>query len=946
MVTLFTQIQQISDKLEQDKAQNPELLYHIDIKFNNQINLFIYTTNNSYEVNLDDIIDKSLVDKKYIDNELYQEDEYYKELFKTKIGGYTRRFANIFNEAEKIATPCPVVTFYSYKGGVGRTTTLAFFASHYAKQGKKVMILDCDFEAPGLSNYFDLKANSNKNGIVEYLYAINNQASTNWSNYIYDNIRTEYSGKGKIYVMSSGNLSDEFVMNLDETKMPIKHFKTHKEHYLQALSRLDLASPEIIAQQFSLLIKNLYAEYQPDVILLDSRTGFNDVLTNIVLRISKLVVGFFGANTQTEAGIGHILDIVAENKTDLLLVCPMLPNYDASRIFRKAIENINEYANKHNQDPNYDIFRVLYDPRLALIGIDDVEDKEIFVEIIDTNSYPSVNETKVKLFDFLSKKVDSFLENENTTTQNLTLLDLKTQILENLYNYFQDEKSLYGEKSQIDENTLEYFYFRDKINDIFKKDFFLIKGSKGTGKSLLYEVLQNKSFAKELQTNAQVKGNYIFVNIISNPESKNVANKNKFLDTSSNNLRPENLGLDIDTYWKRFWITYTWNAILLDSDLISYQRKQEFLQALPINNITDENSSSFEGLLKDDKFNLIQKELRDIDTFLQAKQTNLVVMYDYLDYLVKPNEWLGIDSKIAPLFNFWRNNTYSNILPKIFIRADLYVKISGVNTNNIDNSAISIEWTVEELFSYFFKIVFVVNKQNFIKYINGYKGSSEFSEKVVNLIEKNVNQVPTNEQDILKSLVEIFFGSLVDNRNESFGFSYDWFYKNLKNADNTISLRPFLELIKFAMQVALAKEVPLTHKEYLDLNDIIDRKGKDQADTPILSGNYFANGTIRSLCVKRYFEDLKKEAGNDFLRHLEDTLKNNDQADRFRKSFLYENQLVDLINLVKKLHNFEISVIDAKELLIANGIIKKNFNQPTSYSFAFLYKYYFGLRSR
>ena len=49
--------------------------------------------------------------------------------------------------------PCPVVAFHSYKGGVGRTLSLLAFAKAWSEmQGeKKILIIDSDIEAPGLS---------------------------------------------------------------------------------------------------------------------------------------------------------------------------------------------------------------------------------------------------------------------------------------------------------------------------------------------------------------------------------------------------------------------------------------------------------------------------------------------------------------------------------------------------------------------------------------------------------------------------------------------------------------------------------------------------------------------------------------------------------------------------------------------------------------------------
>ena len=43
-----------------------------------------------------------------------------------------------------------VVTFYSFKGGVGRTMSLVNVATQLALAAKKVLIVDFDLEAPGI----------------------------------------------------------------------------------------------------------------------------------------------------------------------------------------------------------------------------------------------------------------------------------------------------------------------------------------------------------------------------------------------------------------------------------------------------------------------------------------------------------------------------------------------------------------------------------------------------------------------------------------------------------------------------------------------------------------------------------------------------------------------------------------------------------------------------
>ena len=67
-----------------------------------------------------------------------------------------------------------MISFYSYKGGVGRTIALIETAYNLADAGKRVLLLDLDVEAPSLHNIFYDKVNDEINGVqygtIEYLY--------------------------------------------------------------------------------------------------------------------------------------------------------------------------------------------------------------------------------------------------------------------------------------------------------------------------------------------------------------------------------------------------------------------------------------------------------------------------------------------------------------------------------------------------------------------------------------------------------------------------------------------------------------------------------------------------------------------------------------------------------------------------------------------------------
>ena len=75
-----------------------------------------------------------------------------------------------------------VITFYSYKGGSSRSMALANVAWILASNGKRVLTVDWDLEAPGLHRYFapfllDKELTSSR-GIIDLVWDFVNEATT------------------------------------------------------------------------------------------------------------------------------------------------------------------------------------------------------------------------------------------------------------------------------------------------------------------------------------------------------------------------------------------------------------------------------------------------------------------------------------------------------------------------------------------------------------------------------------------------------------------------------------------------------------------------------------------------------------------------------------------------------------------------------------------------
>src|ERR1700730_15409914 len=80
-----------------------------------------------------------------------------------------------------------IVTFYSYKGGVGRTFALANIGVLLAQKGKRVLLMDWDLEAPGLDLYFREylpHALPSDKGTVHLLHEASTSASADWRTHV------------------------------------------------------------------------------------------------------------------------------------------------------------------------------------------------------------------------------------------------------------------------------------------------------------------------------------------------------------------------------------------------------------------------------------------------------------------------------------------------------------------------------------------------------------------------------------------------------------------------------------------------------------------------------------------------------------------------------------------------------------------------------------------
>ncbi|MBE7635472.1 AAA family ATPase [Sneathiella sp. P13V-1] len=195
-----------------------------------------------------------------------------------------------------------VVTFYSYKGGVGRTLALTNCAAEFAKRGKKVLIVDFDLEAPGITSIDTFKECAGK-GVVEYIsdYMHNDLKAPDISGYIRKcdkwlstTNKNNETVDGEIWVMPAGDRS---------------------QNYEQNLQGLDW---QLLYSEYSgfLLMEEMRNQWEavcsPDYVLIDSRTGHTDVSGICTRQLPDSVVIVFVPNTQNLDGLTKVVESIRD----------------------------------------------------------------------------------------------------------------------------------------------------------------------------------------------------------------------------------------------------------------------------------------------------------------------------------------------------------------------------------------------------------------------------------------------------------------------------------------------------------------------------------------------------------------------------------------------------------------------------------------------------------
>jgi CobQ/CobB/MinD/ParA nucleotide binding domain len=217
--------------------------------------------------------------------------------------------------------PGKILTFYSYKGGTGRSMALANIAWILASNGKRVLVVDWDIEAPGLHRYFrpflQDKNLASSQGVIELVTnfvaaairpsaplpeAANNEADDpNWylplaeiDKYVLP-LAWTFPQRGALDLLPAGRQDASYAARANSFDWGQFYDKFGGGVFLEAVKL------------------NMRKRY--DYILVDSRTGVSDIAGVCTVQLPDVLVVCFTFNIQSIEGSAAVADVVRKQRT-------------------------------------------------------------------------------------------------------------------------------------------------------------------------------------------------------------------------------------------------------------------------------------------------------------------------------------------------------------------------------------------------------------------------------------------------------------------------------------------------------------------------------------------------------------------------------------------------------------------------------------------------------
>lgn len=223
------------------------------------------------------------------------------------------------------SSPGQVITFYSYKGGTGRSMALANVACYLARKAR-VLAVDWDLDAPGLGQFFrailDVNSHAERGGVLEFFERWSKRGSArengpeNYDEQLRSVGLSEYvtgTTIPNLSFMAPGRIDRTYAKRLAELDWQALH---------KRLPGLIPAFAAYLSQEF-------------DYCLIDSRSGFSDTAGICTAMLPEKLVAVFAPNRQNLEGLKVMIERAVEYRKQSddirpLVVFPLPSRIDTS----------------------------------------------------------------------------------------------------------------------------------------------------------------------------------------------------------------------------------------------------------------------------------------------------------------------------------------------------------------------------------------------------------------------------------------------------------------------------------------------------------------------------------------------------------------------------------------------------------------------------------------
>ncbi|MCI8960510.1 MAG: AAA family ATPase [Lachnospiraceae bacterium] len=695
---------------------------------------------------------------------------------KDRVWVFEKYITNVYWDAKKKRkTKCPLfsklVSFYSFKGGVGRTTTMVLSAIGVARRGKKVVLLDFDLEAPGVSSLFPEEALS-QYGILDFFVESNAYPKEiNIDEYLYpvgEYCHVNQYG-GEIYILPAVGTAA----------------RNDVESYRKNLMRFDMDVPAYEEEKtpIDMLLSKIDAFLKPDYIFIDTRSGIHQIGGITLTRYSDLALLFFYGSRQNIDGMRMTLPILKSSGTPFLLVNSKVPVNESLAQMEKKIYIEGAYRALGSCDQEYRDNEILLDDKAA----------EHYPVLVTYNAGLEVVSSVEQLLKGYEEQeaeymgivnvIEDTLLNDSAVDSAIKETVPSSDITHAFSNIMGGIETAAAEDEFATGNDLQNnFYPLKGYTFIFDQRKFLILGQKGVGKTALFSALKNNEYAKAL-------AKYLNVSTEQYEHTEWIAGTSRatnYIDIFGCLTSEEQI---------RGFLYYETIRILLEHD--------SSLKSLICNGSIGE---LFDGPFKIEYCELLsgktayqlKKILEEVNKKYQERNHVVTIIYDALDRVVAPKKRSAFVSALIDMW-YMNENTMQNIRSKIFLRKDIYDREVIVSDKvKLKNYSVTIAWEYDQLFAMVWKRA--ISRSDSVK---------NLYEKVMQKQVREVPElgyIPTVNEEENRNMLTVLIGVKMGSGNKA--STYNWFKNRLSDTQGTIVPRSMIDIFAkaAAREMKLQKE--------------------------------------------------------------------------------------------------------------------------------------------